>query len=149
MKRIVFALCAACISLGAMAQSKFAQRLQVNPKIDSLVQEVYDQGGHPDVTYYYDGKLHKAVNVSFMLRNDHQPTPLSGDPKIDATNQKLDSMRMEQTTRDNKMYDALRNTCLSLTGGATESYVWESHRGGMDSVRYAIAYVRTRGSCLN
>ena len=139
MKRIVFALCAACISLGAMAQSKFAQRLQVNPKIDSLVQEVYDQGGHPDVTYYYDGKLHKAVNVSFMLRNDHQPTPLSGDPKIDATNQKLDSMRMEQTTRDNKMYDALRNTCLSLTRGATESYVWESHRGGMDSVRYAIA----------
>ena len=139
MKRIAFALCAASISIGTMAQTKLGQRLQANPKIDSLVQEVYDQGGHPDVTYYYDGKLHKTVNVSFMLMNDYKPTPLTGNPERDATNQKLDSIRNMQIVQKNKVYDVLRSTCLSLTDGAMESYIWESHRGGVDSVRYAIA----------
>ena len=139
MKRIVFALCAASISIGTMAQTKLGQRLQVNPKIDSLALDVYNLAANPDVTYYYDGKLHKTVNVSFMLMNDYKPTPLTGNPERDATNQKLDSIRNMQIVQKNKVYDVLRSTCLSLTDGAMESYIWESHRGGVDSVRYAIA----------
>jgi len=139
MKRIVFALCATCISLGMLAQPKSFQRLQGNPKIESLTSELYKLGAHPQVSYYYDGKLHKTVSVSFARTNDFQPTPLTGDSKRDATNLKLDSLRKIQVFRQDSIYNALRSTCLSLIDGALESYVWESHRGGVDSVRYAIA----------
>lgn len=139
MKRIVFVLCTACISLGALAQPKFFQRLQGNPKIVSLTSELYNLGAHPQVSYYYDGKLHKTVSVNFVMTNDFQSTPLTGDSKRDATNLKLDSLRKIQILRQDSIYNVLRSTCLSLTDGALESYVWESHRGGVDSVRYAIA----------
>ena len=139
MKRIVFALCATCISLGTLAQPKFFQRLQSNPKIESLATELYNLGAHPEVSYYYDGKLHKTVSVRFVMTNDFHPTPLTGDSKSDVTNLKLDSLRKIQILRQDSIYNALRSTSLSLTDGALESYVWESHRGGVDSVRYAIA----------
>ena len=139
MKRIVFVLCTACISLGALAQPKSFQGLQGNPKIESLTSVLYNLGAHPQVTYYYDGKLHKTVSVNFARTNDFQSTPLTGDSKRDATNLKLDSLRKIQVLRQDSIYNVLRSTCLSLTDGALESYVWESHRGGVDSVRYAIA----------
>ena len=139
MKRIAFALCATCISLCTMAQGTLLKRLQGNPKIDSLAIYAYYQGIVPDVVYSYDGKLHKTVNINISIMNDFQPTPATGDPKRDLQNQKLDSIRQDRINQEHQVYEAIRNTCKALTDNALESYVWEYHRNGVDSVRYAIA----------
>lgn len=111
MKRIAFALGLAIVSLGMVAQGTLEKRLQSNQKIDSLISEVYRSEGTPNVTYMYDGKLHKTVYMSCVVMED----------------------------RENKTYEAIRNTCKALTDDAKECYVWEYHRNGVDSVRYAIA----------
>lgn len=139
MKRIVFALCAISISLSTMAQGTLEKRLQGNPKVDNLVNEVTALGGNPDVSYYFDGKFHKTVGIFCTLMNDFQPTPPTGVPKKDAQNHVMDSIRQDRVNQGRKVYEAIRNTCKALTDKATESYSWEYHRGGVDSVRYTIA----------
>lgn len=139
MKRITFALCATFISVGTMAQGTLQKRLQGNPKIDSLVSEVAALGGNGTVNYYYDGKLHKTVSITCQLMNDFHPTPPTGDPQIDARNHKTDSIRKERCEQASQIYNAIRNTCKALTDDATESYTWEYHRNGVDSVRYTLA----------
>ena len=88
MKRIVFALCATIVSLSTTAQGTLLKRLQGNPKIDSLAIYAYNQGSVPEVIYSYDGKLHKTVDIRFVMTNDFQFTPPTGDPKKDFQNQK-------------------------------------------------------------
>jgi hypothetical protein len=139
MKRIAFALCATFISVGTIAQGTLQKRLQGNPKIDSLVSEVAALGGNGTVNYYYDGKLHKTVSITCQLMNDFHPTPPTGNPQRDAQNQKTDSIRKELCEQRIRIYNAVRNTCKALTDDATESYTWEYHHNGVDSVRYTIA----------
>ena len=66
MKRIVFALCATIISLSTTAQGNLEKRLQGNPKVDNLVNEVTALGGNPDVSYYFDGKFHRQSESSLI-----------------------------------------------------------------------------------
>lgn len=139
MKRTVFALCAILIALCTSAQGTIQQRLQGHPKIDSLVSEVTALGGSCHVSYYYDGRLHKTILIGCGLMNDYQPTPPTGDPKKDSLIQKQDSVRRIGVEMAKRRYDALRRTCQQLTDEAKESYSWEYHRGGVDSVRYTIA----------
>ena len=139
MKKITLALCAAIIALSTTAQGTIQKRLRGNPKVDSLVCEVADLGGGGTVAYYFDGKLHKTITISCPLMNDFRPTPPTGDPQKDAQNHRLDSIRKERCDQATGIYNAVRNTCKSLTDEATESYTWEYHRGGVDSVRYTIA----------
>ena len=139
MKRTVFALCAIIIALSTMAQGTIQQRLQGNPKIDSLVSEMEALGRNVRVSYYYDGRLHKTIMTGCGLMKDFQPTPPTGDPKRDSLMHKQDSVRQMETLRLKRAYDAMRRTCQQLTDEAKESYSWEYHRGGVDSVRYTIA----------
>ena len=139
MKRITFALCIILISLSTMAQGTLQERLKGNPKIDSLVSKVAALGGSGQVSYYYDGKLHKTVSIFCSLMNDFEPTPPTGDSQRDARNQKMDSVRKERCEQGNRIYNIVRNTCKALTDEAKESYTWEYHRNGVDSVRYTIA----------
>ena len=71
--------------------------------------------------------------------NDFEPTPPTGDSQRDARNQKMDSVRKERCEQGNRIYNIVRNTCKALTDEAKESYTWEYHRNGVDSVRYTIA----------
>ena len=139
MKRTVFALCATIIALSTTAQGTIQQRLKGNPKIDSLVSEMEALGRSVRVSYYYDGRLHKTIMIGCGLMKDYQPTPPTGDPKQDLQALKLDSVRQMETLRLKRAYDAMRRTCQQLTDEAKESYSWEYHRGGVDSVRYTVA----------
>ncbi|MBO4810092.1 MAG: hypothetical protein J5552_00835 [Prevotella sp.] len=139
MKRIVFALCAIFVFLGTMAQGNIEKRLQGNPKIDSLVNKVVAMGVSPDVSYSFDGKLHHTVSIQCIRMNDFQPTAPTGIARVDSMNHIGDSLRQQQAERWDRAYDAIRNTCKSLIDDAKESYVWEYHRNGVDSVRYALA----------
>ena len=139
MKRIALALCATIVSLCTTAQGTLQKRLQGSPMIDSLVNEVSALDGNPDVSYYFDGKFHKTVCIFNSLTNDFQPTPITGDPQKDTQNHIRDSIRQNKINQEHKVYEAIRNTCKALTDKAQESYIWEYHRNGVDSVRYAIA----------
>ena len=139
MKRTLFALCAILISLCTTAQGTIQQRLKSNPKIDSLVSEMEALGRSVHVSYYYDGRLHKTIMMGCDLMKDFQPTPPTGDPKRDSQAQKLDSVRQMESLRLKRAYDAMRRTCQQLTDEAKESYSWEYHHSGVDSVRYTIA----------
>ena len=140
MKRIALALCATIVSLSTTAQGTLLKRLQGNPKIDSLVSfvnEVMRERGN--VYYHYDGKLHKTVLIGCTLMNDFQPTASTGNARVDSLNHVQDSIRQLRDEQGRRVYEAVRNTCKSLIDDAKESYVWEYHRGEVDSVRYAIA----------
>jgi len=139
MKRIVFALCAISISLSTTAQGNLEKRLQGSPVVDSLVSKVNALGGNASVSYYNDGRLHKTVTFNCPLMNDFHPTLPTGDPKKDAQNHQIDSIRQLRVEQYSRVYEAARNTCKSLTDNAQESYTWEYHRNGVDSVRYTIA----------
>ena len=139
MKRITLALCAAFIALFATAQGTIQQRLQSHPKIDSLVSEMKALGRNVSVSYYYDGWLHKTMMISGGVMNDFQPTPPTGDPKRDSLAHKQDSVRQIEILKGKRAYEAMRRTCKSLIDEAKESYAWEYHRNGVDSVRYTIA----------
>ena len=139
MKRTVFALCATVIALSATAQGTIKQRLQGHPKIDSLVSEMEALGRSVRVSYYYDGRLHKTIMIGCGLMKDYQPTPPTGDPKRDSLMHKQDSVRQMETLRLKRAYDTMRRTCQQLTDEAKESYSWEYHRNGVDSVRCTIA----------
>ena len=145
MKRITIALCATFLSLSSLAQGTLQQRLQGNPKIDSLVSKVAALGGNGEVTYYYDGKLHKSVFISCQQLNDFKPTPPTGDPKRDAQSLKIDSIRKDRVEDAGSIFHVVRNTCKALTDDAAESYTWEYHRGGVDSIRYTIALGEYQG----
>ena len=41
--------------------------------------------------------------------------------------------------RNRESYDLIRSTCNQLAEEGTESYIWQSHRGGIDSLLYSIA----------
>ena len=112
MKRITIALCATFLSLSSLAQGTLQQRLQGNPKIDSLVSKVAALGGNREVTYYYDGKLHKSVFISCQQLNDFKPTPPTGDPKRDAQSLKIDSIRKERGERASSIFHLVRNTFM-------------------------------------
>ena len=99
MKRITFALCIILISLSTMAQGTLQERLKGNPKIDSLVSKVAALGGSGQVSYYYDGKLHKTVSIFCSLMNDFEPTPPTGDSQRDARNQKMDTPARHSPTK--------------------------------------------------
>ena len=139
MKRTLFALCAILLSLCTTAQGTIQQRLKSNPKIDSLVSEMEALGRSVHISYYYDGRLHKTIMMGCDLMKDFQPTPPTGDPKRDSQAQKLDSVRQMESLRLKRAYDAMRRTCQQLTDEAKESYSWEYHHSGVDSVRYTIA----------
>ena len=139
MKRTAFSLCAILIALSTSAQGIIRQRLQGHPKIDSLVNEVKALGGGGRVTYNYDGRLHKNITIVCTQMNDFKPTPPTSDPKRDSMMRKNDSIRLMRIEQEKKIYDAIRRTCKSLTDEAKESYSWEYHRNGVDSVRYTIA----------
>ena len=139
MKRITFALCVTFIALGTVAQGTIQERLKGNPKIDSLVSEVVALGGNVQVSYDFHGRLHKTVSITCQLMNDFHPTPPTGNPQKDAQSHMLDSIRKERCNLSNRIYNAIRSTCKALTDDATESYTWEYHRNGVDSVRYTIA----------
>ena len=134
MKRIAFVLCAILVSLCTLAQGNIEKRLVGNPKIDSLLRTYPLEGispiGNSGVSYSFDGKLHKTVDIHCTLTNDFQPTPPTGDPKRDLQNQKLDSIRQHRINQEHRAYEAIRNTCKALIDDAKESYVWEYHRGG-------------------
>ena len=143
MKRLVFALCATFASLSMMAQGNIEKRLAGNPKIDSLVREVYHLNGISNVFshgifYHFDGKLHKTVDLFVDLRNDFSPTPLTGIARVDSMMHLQDSIQQIRINGNYKAYEAIRNTCKALIDDAKESYAWEYHRNGIDSVRYAI-----------
>ena len=107
MKRITFALCIILISLSTVAQGTLQERLKGNPKIDSLVSKVAALGGSGQVSYYYDGKLHKTVSIFCSLMNDFEPTPPTGDSQRDARNQKMDSIP-SQWSGQRALYHCLR-----------------------------------------
>ena len=147
MKRIAFALCATIVVLSTMAQGTLQERLQGNPKIDSLAKKVSALRSNKEsllrsnygALYYFDGKYHKTVAFLFTRGKDVQPTPPTGDPETDYINRMNDELLQKRNEIDRQVYEAIRNTCKALTDEATESYCWEYHRNGVDSVRYAIA----------
>ena len=92
MKRITFALCIILISLSTMAQGTLQERLKGNPKIDSLVSKVAALGGSGQVSYYYDGKLHKTVSEGCAEPEDGQRQEgalRAGEPDLQYRSQHL------------------------------------------------------------
>ena len=139
MKRITLALYATFITLCTFAQGQIQTRLQSRPEIDSLIRFVKSQGGKASISYHYDGRLHKTININCHLVNEQPPTPSTGDEKQDTQNMAMHKFRLTQSEKEKGIYDAIRNTCKALSNDAQEAYIWEYHRNGMDSIRYAIA----------
>ncbi|MBR1521656.1 MAG: hypothetical protein IJ635_10525 [Bacteroidaceae bacterium] len=131
MKRFILALATLLLCLTSQAQS--------NPKIDSLVSQLRALGDNPEILYIYDGWHEKHVSTGVMLSGERKPSTPTGDAKTDSLNAQVDSIMLDRARQENKVFQTLKEACKSLAEDATESYMWEYHRGGVDSIYYSIA----------
>ena len=106
---------------------------QINPKIDSLVHYVDSLDGTIMFHYHlldYESvprcyyRIDHLVHDSHSLSQRYKPT--------------YDSIYNIVHPKEEKVAKAIRNTCQALSKEAEESYMWEYHNEGVDSIKYAI-----------
>jgi len=108
---------------------------QTNPKIASLVDFVYSiEGSHVTYVCGYNGTYYESVTIFLESNPDARSFKLAND----SITQLTDSIKRLNDQAARPVYDAIRQTCRSLAQDADDSNMWEFHRDGIDSIKYAI-----------
>ena len=96
-----------------------------------------------EITYSYDGKHHKNVNIgcAFYNYDDVVPYKLTGDHWMDSLHKDARRKFDQVNEKEQTMYDALLNLCKSLACKVkpSNSSMWEYHEGDVDSLHYSLA----------
>lgn len=123
------------IALHANAQSINERIVRLTEQLDSIgVASIEANYSHGLRTEYF-------VTISCFLYDD-SPAPIQyKDPQGNILNitSEQDNRIRDLWRRSRESYDLIRSTCRQLAEEGTESYIWQSHRGGIDSVLYSIA----------
>ena len=108
---------------------------QTNPKIASLVDKAYSiEGSHVTYLCGYDGTYYESVTIFIQPRPGVRIFKFDNDSITQLTT----SIQRLETQAARPIYDAICQTCRSLAQDADESNMWEYHRDGIDSIKYAI-----------
>lgn len=127
MKRIIIIFTTLWLALGMQAQT--------NPKIASLVDKAYSiEGSHVTYLCGYNGTYYESVTIFLESNPDARSIKFANDSIAQLTT----SIQHLETQAARPIYDAICQTCRSLAQDADESNMWEYHRDGIDSIKYAI-----------
>lgn len=123
------------LALHASAQGLNERIVWLGDQLDSIgVASIEANYSHGLRTEYF-------VNISCDLFDD-SPAPIQyKDPQgnILHVTPEQDKKIRDLWRRSRESYDLIRSTCRQLAEEGTESYIWQSHRGGIDSVLYSVA----------
>ena len=123
------------IALHANAQGLNERIVRLGDQLDSIgVASIEANYSHGLRTEYF-------VTISCDLYDD-SPAPIQyKDPQGNILNvtPEQDKRIRDLWRRSRESYDLIRSTCRQLAEEGTESYIWQSHRGGIDSVLYSVA----------
>lgn len=118
-----------------------SMQAQGNPKIDSLISELRAIGQEPNITYSYQGGRHKReIEIAAVHFYDAKPHAKTGNERMDRINAISDSLYFDTNQREKETLRLIQRTCKSMAEDATESYMWEYHRNGIDSIRYSMVF---------
>jgi len=127
MKRVIIILTAIWFTLNLQAQT--------NPKIAGLVDYACSvEGSHVKYFCGYNGTYYESVYLFLEPRFDKFVPNFANDSITHLT----DSLKQLELKAGRPIYNAIRRTCQSLSRDAEESYMWESHLNGKDSIKYTI-----------
>ncbi|MBR1667809.1 MAG: hypothetical protein IJ693_05945 [Bacteroidaceae bacterium] len=112
---------------------------QMNPKIDSLIKHVEPLGCETDFEYHlmgYESIPRCYYRIDYSIHDKYMPSP--DDSHALRFKPKYDSIYSIIHPKELMIHNAIRNTCRDLIKDAEESYLWEYHQHGNDSMKYAI-----------
>lgn len=124
-----------CLALQANAQSINERVVRLAEQLDSIgIASIEANYSHGLRTEYF-------VTISCDLYDDSTAPIQYKDTQGNILNvtPKQDRKIRDLWRRNRESYDLIRSTCNQLAEEGTESYIWQSHRGGIDSLLYSIA----------
>ena len=131
MKRIISLIIFAALQLGCLAQ--------VNPKLESLYAYLKANGlvkGYTLSNQHEEG-LRKEYSFEFMLYEE-EPSPFLEDYFKTPLKAKADSVKRAEQPKLREAFKQVRRTLSELTEDAVESYSYEYHQGGHDTITTVI-----------
>lgn len=123
------------IALHANAQGINERIVRLTDQLDSIGEASIE------ANYSHGLRTEHFVTISCNLYDD-SPAPIQyKDPQGNILNitSEQDKKIRDLWRRSRESYDLIRSTCRQLAEEGTESYIWQSHRGGIDSVLYSVA----------
>ncbi|MBO4550973.1 MAG: hypothetical protein J5733_09605 [Bacteroidaceae bacterium] len=104
---------------------------QVNPRMSELFDLLAASGNAPHICK--TGGRNDPTRLTYLVHLYHRPDLWSGDK--DAV---TDSLRQEDRKKLDRQVAAVRHTLDALQEESQESYHYETHRGGKDTIIYAM-----------
>lgn len=113
---------------------------QINPAMDSLVHQMLaSNAGYVELQYHLmplEVIPRCCYSIIYIMHGQAQPHP--DNPRYESRRPQFDSLYYELHPKEMRIHNAVRNTCRALAREAKESYLWEFHHEGIDSIQYAI-----------
>ena len=132
------------IGLLVLATTAFGQK--ANPRLCQL-DEYFKKQGIYSVSYHQTN----AGGISHSWWIHFSPGLLTINDEMDQEmlqrmKSKVDSVDALCRQRQPSIIDTIRSICASVRKDASESYMYEYHKDGADTVRYTLAFCRDDGS---
>ena len=114
----------------------------INERIARLCNQLDSIGAaNIEEDYFHGLRTEHFVTISCYLYDD-SPAPIqyvdSQGVVLNVTPEQDNKIR-DLWRRCRESYDLTRSTCRQLAEEGAESYIWQSHRGGIDSLIYSVA----------
>ena len=132
------------IGLLVLATTAFGQK--ANPRLCQL-DEYFKQQGIYSVSHYQtnDGGISHSWRIYFttglMIINDEMDREM-----LRRVMTKVDSVDAVCRQSLPSVIDTIRSVCASVRKDASESYMYEYHKDGADTIKYTLAFCRDDGS---
>lgn len=128
--------------LSILSLALHANAQSINERIVWLTDQLDSIGAASlEANYCHGLRTEYFVTISCDLYDD-SPAPIQyEDPQGSILNvtPEQDKRIRYLWQRSRESYDLIRSTCRQIAEEGMESYIWQSHRGGIDSLLYSVA----------
>ena len=123
------------LALHANAQSINERIVRLTDQLDSI------GAASLEANYSHGLRTEYFVTISCDLYDDSSAPIQYKDPQGNILNvtPEQDKRIRDLWRRSRESYDLIRSTCRQIAEEGMESYIWQSHRGGIDSLLYSVA----------
>ncbi|MBQ4392821.1 MAG: hypothetical protein II826_06920 [Prevotella sp.] len=144
MKKIFTVVLLASVAIAARSQ-------QSNPQLRQLEQFIQEQGyavSHTQSTGTERGIAHQwsALLSAYIIHPQSAIDSTMSEAALRRIVHQYDSINHLRRQRLTQVLDSIRTTFARLGKDASESYLYEYHKGGTDTIKYSLAFRRDDGA---
>ena len=144
MKRLLTVILLASVAIAARSQ-------QSNPQLRQLEQYLQEQGyavGHTQSTGTERGVAHqwRALLTAYIIHPQSAIDSTMSEAALRRIVHQYDSITHLRRQRLTQVLDSIRLTFARLGKDASESYLYEYHKDGTDTIKYSLAFRRDDGA---